>query len=75
MFFTIEERSIIKMYHTEETTTKEEVSRAIEDAAAYAGDKSIAETMKIIVDKLSNITQHDFEQLDLIDVLIDESES
>lgn len=68
MFFTIEELSIIKMYCTSEMK-KEEVSSAIEDAAAYVDDDSISNTMRSIVDKLSEITQSDFEQLDLIDTL------
>lgn len=69
MAFTIEERTLIKIYSDSDTPSRDNVLQNIEHTLSRIEDSELIEQLTSLVRKTSALTESSFQKLDLTDVI------
>lgn len=69
MAFTIEERTLIKIYSDSDTPSRDNVLQNIEHNLPGIEDSELVEQLAGLVRKISALTESSFQKLDLTDVI------
>jgi len=69
MAFTIEERTLIKIYSDSDTPSRDNVLQNIEHNLPGIEDSELVEQLTGLVRKISALTESSFQKLDLTDVI------